>query len=428
MNQTRNVFDTTNDDTPRKATLSHSQISTIVEDAKQLGSFKESVLQHAAEYGIQNVDFLFPEAKNITESPDFISRRMEWVNDVLSSVRKTPFSRIRSIHADITEDEARAKGYTKGGLKMEEVFPLLRRSTGPTTVYKKQKLDRDDIIDITDFDIVVWLKQEMRLLLDEEIARAILIGDGRLMSSPDKIKDPAGAADGVGVRSIVNDSALYVRQVTVTPNTSPTTLIETALRNRKHYRGSGRPTFYTNEDVLTDMLLVKDKLNRRLYNSEDELATALRVARIVPIDVLENYKNVSNSMLLGVMVNLRDYNVGADRGGQISMFDDFDIDYNQFKYLIETRISGALIRPYAAQVFWRSSGTEVTNLTVPSFDQATNTITIPTVTGVEYLIDEEVVTGKKVITDDETVTARAKEGYFFAPGSSISWDFTYVAK
>ena len=326
--------------------LTHSQMDTIIKDAKRYGSLKESFLAHAEEYGIDTIEYLFPEARNVTTQPTFIQRDMGWVSKVMGAVSKNPFSRIKSTFADITEDEARAKGYMKGNYKKEEVFSLLKRTTTPTTVYKKQKLDRDDVVDITDFDVVAWLKSEMRMMLDEEIARAILIGDGRLNSSDDKIKEDC-------IRPVVKDEDLFNIKAKVTVTSSATddekakAFIRAAIKARKNYKGSGEPTLYTTEDIVTDCLLLEDTTGRTIYESVQQLATKLRVKEIVIVPVMENQK-VDNKPLMGVIVNLNDYKVGADKGGAINMFDDFDIDYNQQKYLIETRCSGALVKPYSA--------------------------------------------------------------------------------
>lgn len=326
--------------------LTHSQMDTIIKDAKRYGSLKESFLAHAEEYGIDNIEYLFPEARNVTTQPTFIQRDMGWVSKVMGAVSKNPFSRIKSTFADITEDEARAKGYMKGNYKKEEVFSLLKRTTTPTTVYKKQKLDRDDVVDITDFDVVAWLKSEMRMMLDEEIARAILIGDGRLNSSDDKIKEDC-------IRPVVKDEDLFNIKAKVTVNSTATdddkakAFIRAAIKARKNYKGSGEPTLYTTEDIVTDCLLLEDTTGRTIYDSVQQLATKLRVKEIVIVPVMEN-QEVNSKPLMGVIVNLNDYKVGADKGGAINMFDDFDIDYNQQKYLIETRCSGALVKPYSA--------------------------------------------------------------------------------
>ena len=339
-----NVFD--NEDN-QKEVLSHSDMEAIFADAKRYGSLKDSALAH----GIEQIDYLFPDAKNVTTTPQFIQRDMGWVPKVMNSVHHTPFSRIKSILADITEDDARAKGYIKGKQKKDEVFSLLKRTTTPTTIYKKQKLDRDDVIDITDFDVVAWLKTEMRMMLDEEIARAVLVGDGRLASSDDKINEQ-------NIRPIWTDDDLYTIKAAVEVSSSATAdqkakaFIRTAIKARKNYKGSGEPTLYTTEDVLTDCLLMEDTTGRIIYDSVAKLATALRVKEIITVPVMEELSRKDTSSntynLMGIIVNLVDYNIGADKGGAVNMFDDFDIDYNAQKYLIETRCSGALIKPYAA--------------------------------------------------------------------------------
>lgn len=344
-----NVFD--KDDRQKENVLIHSdgsevsseEISTIFGDIKRYGSLKDSVLAH----GIDNVDYLFPDAQTLANTPEFIQRDTGWVKKVMSGVHHTPFSRIKSIFADITEDDARAKGYFKGKLKKEEVFGLLKRTTTPTTVYKKQKMDRDDVVDITDFDVVAWLKSEMRMMLDEELARAYLIGDGRLASSDDKINEQ-------NIRPIFKDEELYTIQAIVSVQSSATEddkareFIRTAIKARKNYKGSGQPTLYTTEDILTDCLLLTDTTGRDLYTDVAQLAKKLRVKEIVTVPVMEGVNGKNGGALMGIIVNLADYNVGADRGGAVNMFDDFDIDYNQQKYLIETRCSGALIKPYSA--------------------------------------------------------------------------------
>ena len=340
----RNVFD---NDEQQDEVLSHAAMETIIGDAKRFGSLKESFLAHADEYGIEQIDYLFPEAKTLNNPPEFIKRDTGWVSTVMGAVHHTPFSRIKSVFANITEDEARAKGYIKGNLKKEEVFSLLKRTTTPTTIYKKQKLDRDDVIDITDFDVVAWLKSEMRVMLDEEIARAILIGDGRLSSSDDKINES-------NIRPVVSDSELYTIRQKVSVATNATdddkakAMIKSAVKARKNYKGSGNPTFYTTEDWLTNALLLEDTQGHRLYKNDADVAAAMRVSKIVTVPVMEGVKGPEGGDLIGIIVNLADYNVGADKGGAVNMFDDFDIDYNQQKYLIETRCSGALVKPYSA--------------------------------------------------------------------------------
>ena len=337
-----NVFENNqinNDET----VLSHAEIEEIFRDTKQYGTLKNSALAH----GITNIEYLFPDAKTVTPTPELIKRNDDWVSKVMGAVHRTPFSRIKSTAANLTEEDARAKGYMKGKLKKDEVFSLLKRTTEPTTIYKKQKLDRDDVVDITDFDVVAWIKSEMRMMLNEEIARAILIGDGRLTSSDDKIPEDH-------IRPVAFDSELYTVPIEVTVAAQATdddkakAIIRSIIKGRKEYKGSGNPVMYTTEDVLTDMLLMEDKMGRVVYDSVTKLATALRVSEIVTVPVMEGLKDSENNAVIAVIVNLADYNVGADRGGEVNMFDDFDIDYNAMKYLIETRCSGALTKPYSA--------------------------------------------------------------------------------
>lgn len=343
-----NVFE--GKETENNNVLSHDAMETILKDAKRYGSLKESFLAHADSYGIKDIEWLFPDAKNVNTPPDFIKRDDSYVQKVMRGVHHVPFSRIKSMHADITADQARAKGYIKGKLKKEEVFTLLKRTTSPTTIYKKQKLDRDDVVDITDFDVVAWLKMEMRMMLDEEIARAILVGDGRSSSDDDKINEMC-------IRPIASDADLYCVKAPVSVAAAATeddiakAFIRTVIKSRKEYKGSGSPTLFTTEDVITNCLLLEDKNGRVIYDTVDKLATALRVKEIVAVEVMENAKTKVNKVekpLMAIMVNLVDYYVGADKGGAINMFDDFDIDYNQQKYLMETRCSGALVKPYSA--------------------------------------------------------------------------------
>lgn len=325
--------------------LSHSDLMDLQQgtfgDAKSYGSLKDSFMAHAAEYGIENLDYLFPEAKQVNGStPEFLDRKQEWVKYVMAHVHHTPFSRIKTVYADITEDEARARGYLKGNRKKEEVFGLLRRTTTPCTVYKKQKMDRDDIIDITDFDVVAWLKAEMRGKLDEELARAYLFSDGRSTLSEDKISEEH-------IRPIVKEDSLF-RIEKIVPNgaTDDATIknvIRAAIKSRKDYRGSGNPVAFMTEDLLSDMLLLTDEMGRDLYESQQKLETKLRVSGIITVP-----DEIMPTDLYMLIINLADYNVGADKGGSINMFEDFDIDYNQEKYLIETRCSGALVKPYSA--------------------------------------------------------------------------------
>lgn len=344
--------------------LSHADMEEIIDDAKRLGSLRDSldyhmtdgVLAHAVDttgmevatgtqqYGFNDPSMLFPEYKALSTTPEWISRNMDWVQKVFSKVHRTPFSRIKSVYANITEDEARARGYIKGKQKKEEFFTTLKRTTDPQTIYKKQKMDRDDVLDITGFDVIAWIKSEMRVMLNEEIARAVLIGDGRPSDSDDKIQE-------LHVRPIATDVPLFNVKVEIedaaTSDETTKNLIKEIIRARKKYKGSGNPDFFTTEDVLTDMLLLEDNNGRRLYKTQEELATTLRVKEIITVEVMEDHK-VGEDLLLGIIVNLADYNIGADKGGEINNFEDFDIDFNQMKYLIETRISGALIKPYSA--------------------------------------------------------------------------------
>lgn len=362
---------------PRQV-ISHSDMELIMKDAKRLGSLKEAVnshiesgvLQHSVDttgmtvatgtqtYGFNDPSMLFPDYKSLNNPPEWISRNMDWVNKVISKVHRTPFSRIKSLYANITEDDARAKGYIKGKLKKEEVFTTLKRTTDPQTVYKKQKLDRDDIVDITDFDVVAWIKAEMRIMLDEEVARAILIGDGRLSSSDDKISEDH-------IRPVVKDVPLFNTVIKVSVPSDATeediakATIKAIIRGRKNYKGSGKPDFWTTEDTITEMLLLEDNIGHSIYKTESELATKLRVSELITVEPMEGKtisliegegtsKTTKEYPLIGVIVNMSDYNVGADKGGEVNLFDDFDIDYNQMKYLIETRISGALVKPFSA--------------------------------------------------------------------------------
>lgn len=335
-----NLFD--QDEEQQGGVLAHDAMTTIINDGKRYGSLKESFLAHADDYGIKDIEWLFPDAKTLQDTPSFISRQPSgWVDQTMNGVSHSPFSRIKSVFADITEDEARAKGYMKGNRKKEEVFTLLKRTTTPTTIYKKQKLDRDDVTDITDFDVVAWIKTEMRMMLNEEIARAILFGDGRLSDSEDKIPE-------ANIRPIYNDDKLYTIQAEVTPDGDETVshaIIRTSVSAQDDYQGSGNLTAFMPASVITPMLLMETLNGTRLYPTLTELAAALNVDRIVKLP-----KGICPDGIYGLIVDLKDYNVGADKGGEINMFDDFDIDYNQQKYLMETRCSGALVKPYSAIV------------------------------------------------------------------------------
>ena len=322
--------------------LSHSEMMAVIQDGKRYGSMRESMLQH----GIENIDILFPEAKTVNPGIEYIQREMGWVKDVLNGDHRSAFSRIKSLFANITEDEARARGYIKGRYKKEGVFSLLKRTTTPQTIYKKQKLDRDDVIDITDFDVIGMIKAEMRMMLDEELARAILIGDGRLASDDDKISEEH-------IRPVAFDEDLFTIKVNVQvaanadDQDKAKAFIKSILKARKNYKGSGSPTLFATEDIITDCLLIEDGIGHLLYDMQ-KLAQTLRVSKIVTVPVMEGVKGKNGGDLLGIVVNLNDYNVGADKGGAVNLFDDFDIDYNAMKYLIETRCSGALVKPYSA--------------------------------------------------------------------------------
>lgn len=348
-NMKNNVFD----QSTTAPTLSAEDVSALFSEAKRThASMKDTVLAHADDYGITNIEYLFPDDRQLTSAPVFIKKPDEWVKAVMGGVSHTPFSRVKTVFADITEADARAKGYVKGNRKMEEVITLLKRKTDPQTVFKKQKLDRDDQIDITDFNVVAWLKTEMRMKLDEELAQAFLIGDLRSPASEDKIGEDH-------IRPIWKDDDLFVIRkaipltATMTPDDRARKFIRMAVKARKDYRGKGNPSLFTTEDLLTDMMLIEDTTGRPLYDSEAKLCTALRVKEIIPVPAMENVSRIvgtSTMNLMGIIVNLADYTVGADKGGSIEMFEDFDIDFNQNKYLIETRCSGALTAPYSAIV------------------------------------------------------------------------------
>ena len=379
-----NIFETDNeeDETIEHALGMDCDMSEAIKDMRRYGSLKQSFLAHNADisklvgdeviahagtagtdYGIGNIDYLFPDYKTTSTTPLFIKRNTDWVARVMNSVSHTPFSRVKSVFANITADEARARGYIKGKLKKEEVFPLLKRTTDPQTIYKKQKLDRDDIIDITDMDVVNWLRQEMRMMLEEEIARAVLIGDGRNDGSDDKISE-------THIRSILNDDPFYSIKVTTEyteapdNNTFASDLEEKVVFAFEDYEGAGNPLMFTTQHNLNVLLMQKDKMGRRIYKTKAELCAGLGVSDIVPVHLMKGLKRTPGTketelksalgsadlVVDAVIVNMSDYNIGTDNGGQVSMFDDFDIDYNQEKYLIETRMSGALTVPYSAMV------------------------------------------------------------------------------
>lgn len=428
LRMSRNVFEQQGGAKKEEHALTHDAIKGIVADAQKLGSLKEAVEAYALKHGINDIEILFPDAKAITATPEFDARRVEWVAGVINGTRHSPFSRIKSLSADLTFDEARAKGYIKGNLKKEEFFGVSKRITTPSTIYKKQKLDRDDIVDITDFDVVVWLKGEMRLMMDEELARAILIGDGRDVDDEDKIRDPAGATEGAGIRSILNDHELYVATANVNigdSGSSQTEIVDAIVRAMRFYKGSGSPTLYTTLPRLTEMLLARDSFGHRLWKTPSELAAEMGVSSIVTVEVMEDETD-----LVGIIVNLKDYVVGADKGGEINFFDDFDIDYNQYKYLLETRVSGALTKIRSALVIrTTASGNVLVTPLAPAWNPDTFTVTVPTVTGVVYKDGEGVTltTGAPVTLDPgETlnVIATPASGYYFESDQDDEWVYS----
>jgi hypothetical protein len=370
-----NVFDQS---TVAPTKLSHSDVQGIIADAKKRGSFAEAVNEYALVHNITNVDLLFPDAQNVLSQPELFRRRSAWVDLFLQSANKTPFSRIKTLAADLTFEQARAKGYVKQALKKEEFFSISRRITTPTTVYKKQKLDRDDMVDITDLDIVAFLKAEMRIMLDEEIARAALLGDGRDVAEADKISE-------TNIRPIAKDSELFCTTVYVNiddTGSSVQEVIDAIVMNRRYYRGTGLPTLFTTESYISKFLLLKDTTGRRIYNDIAQLASELRVADIVGVDAMED-----DATIVGIIVNPVDYTLGATAGGQVSMFDQFDIDYNQNKYLIETRLCGALTKLKSAMVVKKvAAGITLVSPTAPTFVRSTGVITIPTTTGISYYV------------------------------------------
>lgn len=420
-----NVFEKAADKGTPDHVLSHADVEGIVADATKGGSLREAVENYAISHGIEDIDILFPEAKTIgTNTPEFLQRRTEWVNQLLQGVRKSPFSRIKTMSADITHDEARAKGYIKGNLKKEEFFGVSKRVTTPTTIYKKQKLDRDDIIDITDFDVVTWLKGEMRVMLDEELARAILVGDGRDFADDDKISE-------TNIRPVAKDHELYTTTVNVNiddADSNAMEIIDRIIENRHYYKGTGLPTMYTTEVYISQFMLARDTVGRRLYKTLDEVASELRVREIVPVEVLEE-----DDTLVCILFNPQDYVLGADQGGNVSMFDDFDIDYNQHKYLIETRVSGALTKLKSAMVVRKVAAALVEVAPAePAFDG--EAITIVDQTGVVYrnAADDTVMNalGSPYAVPAGTTTvveASPAAGYFFPTSEDDTWSFTNPA-
>ena len=425
----RNVFDQSDSNIPGTV-LTHEQISNIFETAKNNKiMLSDAVMQHAQEYGITNIEDLFPDPKLVTDRPEWIKRDDSWVARVLAGVKSSPFSRIKSMSADVTHEQARARGYIKGNLKKEQFFEVRGRVTTPTTVYKKQKLDRDDVTDAASFDVVAWIKEEMRWFLQEELARAILFGDNRPVEDPANPGEPnPDKINTSNIRPIAYDDDFYTAKVKIGTGTAPKDLAKVILRSRKLIKGgTGKPTLYTNDDLVIDMLLMEDKLGQRYYKNEAELATALGVKEIVTVEVLEDgYTNDEGDILQGVLVNINDYTMGADRGGQTTMFDDFDIDYNQLKWLIETRRSGALTKHRSAISLWETSGEEVFPV-APTREG--DVVTIPTVEGVEYVSwtgtnDATTATGD-ITVEDETlyVEARPADGYRLPFNVTNDWSF-----
>jgi len=418
-----NVFESGDDGKEGESILSHEDRDAILKDAIRTGSLKHAAENYALSHGITDIDILFPDAVATDAVPEFLQRRTEWVGSFLAATRKSPFSRIKTFAADITMDEARARGYIKGDLKKEEFFPILRRTTTPQTIYKKQSLDRDDIVDITDFDIVSWLKAEMRIMLDEEIARAALMGDGRDISDEDKIQE-------ANIRPIATDHELYVTTLYVNIGDASSSIqefIDAVITNRKYYKGSGQPNLYTSETVIAMFLLLKDTLGRSLYRSLDEVATVLRVASIIPVEAMDD-----DEELLGIIVNPIDYVFGATKGGEVNLFDDFDIDYNKHKYLIETRLCGALTKLKSALVIRKvASGDVLVTPLAPTFDEETGELTINDTTGVVYTrTDTDTVVDNAgspyTIPSGETVeiVATPASGKYFATSEVDDWTFT----
>jgi hypothetical protein len=415
-----------------KHVLTHDAMKAIATDAVKKGSLKEALTDYALAHGITNLEALFPDPKVLNNTPEWQKRRTEWVAGVLNGTHKSPFSRVKTVWADITQEAARAKGYIKGTYKKEEWFGLQKRVTTPTTVYKKQRLDRDDVIDIVDLDVVAWMKGEMRLMLEEEIARAILIGDGREPDDEDKVKDPGAAVEGAGIRAIANESEYFATFVNVNLGATPdyNIVAEDILRASRFFKGTGTPNFYTTRVTVVEMLLTKNGFGDRRWKTRDELAAALGVGAIVEVEPMEDQE----PDLLGIIVNLADYNIGADRGGEVNLFDDFDIDYNQLKYLIETRVSGALTKLKSAIVIRQVASTSVRVAPLrPVFNEDTGVVTIPSVTGVQYRnADTNAVLtagAQTALAPGNTleVVAVATAGNHFATSENDQWEFTRPA-
>lgn len=433
MGTTRNIFDQSRTDSDgKKPVITHDDIKGIFDDGRKRGSFREAVYafieDKGLKHGIDSIDVLFPDAKTLSATPEFDKRRTEWVSRVLGAVHKTPFARIKTISADLTQDEARAKGYIKGNMKLEEWIGVTKRSTDPTTIYKKQALDRDDILDISDFDVVTWLMGEMRLMLEEEIARSILIGDGRDPSAEDKVKDPMGASSGPGIRSILNDHELYTTTLYVNvgdASSSYEEVVDAVMDGMEYWKGTGTPTFFTTIRELNKFKKARDADGRRLYTSNAQVAEALGVDQVVTVEPMNGFTD-----LVGIIVNLFDYNIGTNKGGEITSFDDFDIDYNKHKYLMETRLSGALTKLKTALVIKKTASNSVlATPTKPAFVSSTGVVTIPTVTGVVY---KDAPGGSTISAgamdaldagESVTIYAEPASGYHFADTINDSWLF-----
>ena len=440
---TRNVF-AQQEGTTTLPSLKHDDMKAVLTQAKEqkvdslrdlVRSAKGKELMHADTYGVENIEILFPDAQALMRTPTFVDRRQEWVREFMAGTSKSPFSRIKTVYADITADEARAKGYIKANQKTEEVFPVFKRTTGPAMVYKKQKLDRQDIIDVTDFDVVAWMKAEMRGKLDEELARAALFGDGRAVDDPDKIAEPTGTS-GDGIRSIVNDDDLYSTTYSVPLPADPqgtdwNVLLDTVTQAQEHYMGSGNKTAFMTFRTASKLLTIRDEFGHRVYRNLSEVAGDMDVNKIVRVPT-----ELFPTGVLAIVLDLSDYNFGANRGGEVTLFDDFDIDFNQYKYLIETYLSGALVLPYCAQIFVSVESTDVALVpTAPTVED--NVITIPTQVGVVYKRTDTGATlsqGSTVNLDPETlktlkIEATPENGYYFESNSDQldSWTFKYKA-
>lgn len=428
MTGTRNVFENDGKEIQHGAGtgggyngsgLTKEQIGDLLHSAQRVG-LKEAIIAHADDYGITNIEVLFPDAKMIDARPEWITRRIEWVEGVLNGTQKLPFSKIKSRSADLTFDTARAKGYIKGTMKKDQFFTISQRETTPKTIYKRQKLDRDDIIDITDFDVVAWLWVEMRFMLREEVARAILVSDGREVDDPDKINEN-------NIRPIAFDDPFYTDVVSLASGTTALQLVDAVIANRYKYKGSG-PTAYMSVQTMSEMLLVRDADNKRMYRTKADLAAELLVRDVVDVEVMEGVKRDGLDLVM-IIVNLADYAVGSTKGGEITTFEDFDIDFNQYKYLIETRLSGALTRHKTAQVILRGTSTLAT-LTEPTFNSGTGVVTIPTVTGVTYKNKETGATlsagAQSALASGASieVVAVPNTGYHFAHGADADWMYT----